>query len=410
MKNCPNCGHPNAPDAAFCAECGRALPTGRPCPGCGFTGNPPQAAYCVQCGASLRRRSFVPFIWMGGLALILVVAVILWQTGLLQEWATDRAMPSADHVPTLTATSSAVPGLAATAEKPAAETASPSSDTPTPSSTRAQSSTATPPSTATRPPTATPPSSTAPAIPQPTLRWASIGQSVRGQDLSIAIIGDEMGSALVIVGSIQGDQINTRDMTKSLIDYFDQNPQLVPGGVVLYFIPSLNPDGNASNSRFNANGVDLNRNWDTSDWRSKAVVPGYPNGKSGAGGSSPFSEPETRALRDFLLTLRSQGRDIRVVVLHSSVRRTQGEVYPGGDDAIDVAHQYASVAGYDIERAWKEYTTSGEVVTWCAEQGITSIDVVFPGSQEPSSRISGAAGTLLDITVRALLGIAESPQ
>lgn len=225
----------------------------------------------------------------------------------------------------------------------------------------------------------------------------------------MAIIGDEMGSAIVVVGSIQGDQTNTLDLTNSLINHFDQNTKHVPGDVAFYFIPSLNPDGNASKSRFNANEVDLNRNWDTSDWRSKAVVPGYPNGKHGAGGSSPFSEPETRALRDFLLSLVSQRRNVCVVVLHSSVHRTQGEVYPGGDDAIDIASQYASAAGYDVERAWAEYTTSGEIVTWCDEQGITSIDVVFPGSQGPSSRISGTGDTLLDITVRALLEIAEFP-
>ncbi|HHE72547.1 MAG TPA: DUF2817 domain-containing protein, partial [Chloroflexi bacterium] len=241
------------------------------------------------------------------------------------------------------------------------------------------------------------------------MRTTDIGRSVQGHDLSMAVIGDTSDSAIVIVGSIQGDQTNTRDLTNSLIDYFNQHPQRVSDGVAFYFIPSLNPDGNAANSRYNANGVDLNRNWDTADWRSKAAAPGYPEGKSGTGGSHPFSEPETRAAADFLSGLKRQGRNIRVVVLHSSVRRTQGEVYPGGDDALEIARRYASAAGYDVESQWAEYTTSGEMVTWCTEQDITSIDVVIPSSQRPSSSVPGMNNTLLDLTVQALLEIAVFP-
>jgi Tol biopolymer transport system component len=131
---CPHCGHPNSPDAAFCSECGRPLPAGHPCPGCGFTGNPLRAAYCVQCGMLLRKRSFAPFFWLGGVALILaVVVIVLWQAGLLEAWIAGRAMPSAGGLPTLTAPSSME--KAATATKPAPTTLPPT-HTPTPSSTR----------------------------------------------------------------------------------------------------------------------------------------------------------------------------------------------------------------------------------------------------------------------------------
>jgi hypothetical protein len=62
----------------------------------------------------------------------------------------------------------------------------------------------------------------------------------------------------------------------------------------------LNPDGLADGTRFNADGVDLNRNFQTDDWRQN---PNEPNGVDpGAGGPRPFSEPESRAIRNFLLT------------------------------------------------------------------------------------------------------------
>jgi hypothetical protein len=212
----------------------------------------------------------------------------------------------------------------------------------------------------------------------------------------------------MVVGSIQGDQPNTRELVVSLLSHFEGNPDEIPPEVAFYFVPSLNPDGNAANSRFNANEVDLNRNWDTADWRSRAAVPGYQEGKPGAGGPRPFSEPETVTAADFILELRGRGRNVVVIVLHSSVRRSTGEVYPGGDSSVEIAHHYASAADYDIEDQWAEYTTSGEMITWCAEQGIPAIDVVIPGSQQPSSQVPGTNMTLRDLSVEALLNVAAS--
>jgi hypothetical protein len=211
----------------------------------------------------------------------------------------------------------------------------------------------------------------------------------------------------MVVGSIQGDQAGTRDLVNALITYLERNPNQAPSGVAYYLMPSLNPDGNALNSRYNANGVDLNRNWDSADWRSDPAVPEQPSGKAGAGGSRPMSEPESRALRDYIYSLQAQGTNLRIVVLHSSVRRTSGQIYPGGNNSIDLAQSYASVTGYDIETAWAEYTTSGELVTWCTEQGYLSIDIVVPASQGSSSQVPGTGYTLLELTLRALEAVAN---
>jgi len=152
MKNCPHCGYTNVSVATFCTECGQELPSIRPCPGCGFTGNPLQAAYCVQCGVSLRGRSLVLFIWLGGLVLVLAAAVVLWQIGLLQKWADDNSTPSAGHPQMPTATSLlrevvADMTITLTASLPTHTSASPIYN---------QSPTITSPPAATRLPTATP--------------------------------------------------------------------------------------------------------------------------------------------------------------------------------------------------------------------------------------------------------------
>ena len=242
--------------------------------------------------------------------------------------------------------------------------------------------------------------------PSPIFEWNGVGDSVRGRNLSMAIVGHEGNTAIVVVGSIQGDQPHTRDLINELVNYYQRNLTRLPDQVAFYFLPSINPDGNNSDSRYNANNVDLNRNWDTRDWKSKASVPGYPNGMSGAGGVRPFSEPETRALRDFLLRMQSQSFELIVVVLHTSVNRTQGEIYPGSDNAMGIAKTYANETGYDIEYSWAEYTTSGEAVTWCGEQGILALDIVIPASNRPSTRVHGNS-TLLDVTIDALESIAD---
>lgn len=56
-------------------------------------------------------------------------------------------------------------------------------------------------------------------------------------------------------------------------------------------LPLANPDGGTRGTRYNARGVDLNRNCDC-HWRAASEEPS---------GAAPWSEPESRALRDFIL-------------------------------------------------------------------------------------------------------------
>jgi len=262
------------------------------------------------------------------------------------------------------------------------------------------------PATSTRVVQEAPPTSTSRPGPQVIDTAISLGRSAGGRELRGTVLGYENGTPVVVVGSIQGDQTPTKALVEALISYYRQSDSRIPEGVLFYLIPSINPDGNTANSRFNGNNVDLNRNWDTSDWRSDAAVPGYPNGKAGAGGNRPFSEPETVALRDLLLSLRRSSANLRVVTLHSSVNVSGGEVYPGGDNAENAAAAYSGTARYDVEYSWAQYTTSGEAVTWCGENSIVAIDVVFPASLRPSSTVYGNT-TLLQATVSGLQAIAD---
>lgn len=230
------------------------------------------------------------------------------------------------------------------------------------------------------------------------------GHSVMGKALEATVMGYDGGIPIVVVGSIQGDQLPTQTLVEALAAYYAQDYGRVPEDTLLYLISSINPDGNAAGSRYNANGVDLNRNWATDDWLSSAAVPGYPDGKTGSGGSYPFSESETVALRDLIVDLRRRSPELKVVIVHSSVSLSEGEVYPGGVNSERIASAYSAVTGYRVETSWAQYTTSGEAVTWCSENDIVAIDIVFPAKQTPTTVVYQGV-TLLQATLDGLRAI-----
>lgn len=291
----------------------------------------------------------------------------------------------------------------ATIERPTA-TAPPDASTATAPPTTAPATPTPPPDEASptpQPPTDTPPSPTIDTA----LRWDAFGESVQGRTLEAGLIGDTRGDLVVVVGSIQGDQPNTRDLVKNLMQDLNADRDRLRSRLAFVFIPSINPDGNAAGTRRNANGVDLNRNWDTFDWTADADQPG--GTVRGAGGPRPHSEPETRNLAQYLTQLQAQDPSLRLVLFHASQRISSGggHVYPGytsaglDPDALGLAKRYANATGYEVKSDWTPYETTGELITWCAEEGIAAIDIVIPRSASGSDR------TLRRITMDALLDI-----
>jgi len=61
------------------------------------------------------------------------------------------------------------------------------------------------------------------------------------------------------------------------------------------------------------------------------------------------------------------------------------------------------VTGYALKEDWAPYETTGELIAWCAEEGIEAIDVVIPGAS------SGSDSNLRRTTMEALLEIARFP-
>ncbi len=169
--------------------------------------------------------------------------------------------------------------------------------------------------------------------------------------------------AKAIIGGIHGGyEWNTTALVSQTLAYLKTRPEVIPVTTTLYVIPVLNPDGAALSrdikGRFNANGVDLNRNWGVG-WEALSF---HGNTPVNAGPRS-FSEPETRALRELLVSRR-----VRALVSYHS---QHGEIY--GDETLGKVMSRATGYPYDSEGVG--YPTSGDLARWCTAHGIAAVDI-----------------------------------
>jgi len=115
----------------------------------------------------------------------------------------------------------------------------------------------------------------------------------------------------------------------------------------LMFIPCLNPDGVAANTRVNANGVDINRNFPTKNWE-------YTEKNNFYGGEEPASEIETQ----FVIDIVEKFKPSLILTLHAPYKVVN---YDG--DALEIAEKISNIIGYPVE-ASIGYPTPGSFGTW----------------------------------------------
>jgi murein peptide amidase A len=97
---------------------------------------------------------------------------------------------------------------------------------------------------------------------------------------------------LLVVGCIHGNECAGKAIVRKL------RRTTLPRDLDLWLVPDMNPDGSRAGTRQNARGVDLNRNF---SYRWRRMGERWDTYYSGP---RPFSEPESRAARDFVLAHR----------------------------------------------------------------------------------------------------------
>lgn len=218
-----------------------------------------------------------------------------------------------------------------------------------------------------------------------------IGQSVDGRDITAYHYGSGDTEILLVGGIHGGYSWNTSLVAYEAMDYFEANEDTLPENITVTVIPALNPDGlmavtgttgkfsandvsattaERTAARFNANDVDLNRNFDC-DWQENAVW----QSTAVSGGSEAFSEPEARALRDYV---EANSPDAVVVYYAASGGVFASDCYVGVlAETNELTDLYADASGYKAFQEFNFYEITGDAVNWLASERIPAISVLL---------------------------------
>lgn len=218
----------------------------------------------------------------------------------------------------------------------------------------------------------------------------SIGNSVEGRSIDVHSFGTGETHLLFVGGVHGGYEWNSVIVAEKLIAELTAGKMTVPPSVTINIIPNVNPDGvyrvlgmttgftetealaiaptAEAAGRFNANNVDLNRNFDckwqaTSTWRGQTV----------SAGEEAFSEPEAKALRDYVLKTKPTS----VVLWHSQANAVYASECLDGilPETLTLMQTYARAGNYDQVATFDSYPITGDAEGWLASIGIPAVTV-----------------------------------
>ncbi|MEO8036853.1 MAG: murein tripeptide amidase MpaA [Acidobacteriota bacterium] len=185
------------------------------------------------------------------------------------------------------------------------------------------------------------------------------GDSLERVPLTV-FLPDSGTAAVVVLAAIHGDEAETTVAVSEAL-------RCIPrGDLQAAVILCGNPDGMLRGTRGNGRGVDLNRNFPTSNWSPDPVH--YKSRANDARdialspGTEPASEPETRALVSLLERLQPRA----VVSLHSALACVDdaGASHLGRQLANRCALPFLTEIGYP---------TPGSMGTWAGERGLNLV-------------------------------------
>ncbi|MBU1046625.1 hypothetical protein KKH36_02495 [Patescibacteria group bacterium] len=229
-----------------------------------------------------------------------------------------------------------------------------------------------------------------------TISEFEIGKSVEEKNIMAYQYGEGDTEILFIGGIHGGYGWNTSLLAYEAVDYFKANPDKIPNNLKITIIPVLNPDGLNKTvgsserfeisavpdsqteliaGRFNANQVDLNRNFDcdwqaTSKWQNKTV----------SGGTEIFSEPESQAIKNYIETQKPQA----VIVWYSAAGGVYSSSCHNGisKETKNLTKTYATASGYKSYEEFDSYDITGDMVNWLAKKNIPAISVLLTNHTE----------------------------
>lgn len=239
--------------------------------------------------------------------------------------------------------------------------------------------------------TNTTPSTTVEQEPEKPKTETVIGTSVEKREIKAYHFGNGEKEVLFIGGIHGGYSWNTALVAYELINHLKANPSIIPKELKVTIVPVLNPDGlfkvagkvegftktdissteaTVIAGRFNANEVDLNRNFDC-DWKASGIW----QNKNVSGGAKAFSEPESQAIKAY-----AEANDLTAVVTWYS---SAGGVFASSchndilPETLELTKTFAKASGYKAYEEFDFYAISGDMVNWFAKNNTPAISVLL---------------------------------
>jgi len=204
---------------------------------------------------------------------------------------------------------------------------------------------------------------------------STIGYSVRGRAIVAYTFGTG-GSTILFTGGIHGSEPSGVSTMQAWVTYLQANGYKIPADKKIVVVPNTNPDGIAAGTRYNANNVNLDRNFPADNWRPD--IDTATGMHSTGGGTSAGSEPETQAL----IKLTQQLRPRLEVSFHAQGRLVGANQF---GDSIAIGKMYAGIVGYQTMIGNAEevmgYSITGEYEDWMGQKlNVPAILIELPSS------------------------------
>jgi len=181
---------------------------------------------------------------------------------------------------------------------------------------------------------------------KPVLQTSTIGHSREGRPLLLRRLNPSgTRGGTLLIGGVHGNEQATFFLLDRFLDRALARGGDAPRRVAL--LARANPDAIARESRYNARGVDINRNFETA-WTPESKEPS---------GAAPWSEPETRHLRDWLLASEPE----RIVTLHWAL----AEVDADGPQSTPLAQAMWEALDDTARLPYRLRTWGGEEGDFC---------------------------------------------
>ena len=166
------------------------------------------------------------------------------------------------------------------------------------------------------------------------------------------IFGNQINPKVFVIGVFHGDEPQGK--------YLIENYLAQKATTNILFIPCLNEFGLKNNIRTNSNGVDLNRNFPTKNWKLTEKNEFF-------GGTSPASEDETK----FIINLIEKYNPEVILTLHAPYKIVNYDGYT--EKYTLLLEKISKTMNYPLEPSIG-YPTPGSFGTWAGvEKGILTI-------------------------------------